>query len=361
MAHRIIAGNDFRLIVCAKRSMGAYLTDMDLSEVDSLRIYMTRAGRSKELQSYTLDENGNAVIYVAAQQVTAGIYGIEMVGVYGDASLRAHLTTAFQIVGAGHGDAGVLTDYSVDIVFAINVAASDVFVKASIEAHNTDPTAHPDIRALIASTRSDLEQAIEEGGADVSEDIQDLQNQINQILSDKATRNISVNPSVIFVGEQTSINVSVSCTNATAITLRKGSTVLDTGEGTSLSYTDNNVAAGVTYQADITIAGVSKTVSASVSAVRPIFTGVGASASAANTRQTARKTPTGNYEINVLSTNYIWFVIPKTMDDIKNKATMEGYEFKLNDPEDITKDDVEYKAYRSENKIVPGTYQIKIS
>ena len=156
MAHRIIAGNDFRLIVCAKRSMGAYLTDMDLSEVDSLRIYMTRAGRSKELQSYTLDENGNAVIYVAAQQVTAGIYGIEMVGVYGDASLRAHLTTAFQIVGAGHGDAGVLTDYSVDIVFAINVAASDVFVKASIKAHNEDDTAHDGIKAAVAAVQGDI-------------------------------------------------------------------------------------------------------------------------------------------------------------------------------------------------------------
>ena len=239
MVHRIIAGNDFRLIVCAKRSMGAYLTDMDLSEVDSLRIYMTRAGRSKELQSYTLDENGNAVIYVAAQQVTAGIYGIEMVGVYGDASLRAHLTTAFQIVGAGHGDAGVLTDYSVDIVFAINVAASDVFVKASIEAHNTDPTSHPDIRALIASTRSDLEQAIEEGGADVSEDIQDLQNQINAIVADKATVSLTASPSVVFIGEQKAITLTAkSSPVATSTVIKKGNTEIQTGTTGTVTGSD---------------------------------------------------------------------------------------------------------------------------
>lgn len=362
MAHRIIAGNDFRLIVCAKRSMGAYLTDMDLSEVDSLRIYMTRAGRSKELQSYTLDENGNAVIYVAAQQVTAGIYGIEMVGVYGDASLRAHLTTAFQIVGAGHGDAGVLTDYSVDIVFAINVAASDVFVKASIEAHNTDPTAHPDIRALIASTRSDLEQAIEEGGADVSEDIQDLQNQINAIVADKATVSLTASPSVVFIGEQKAITLTAkSSPVATSTVIKKGNTQIQTGTTGTVTGSDTITPSGnVSYQAEFVIAGITRTANATVSAVHPIYVGAGATAAAATTKQSAKTSPAGTYTVNVeTSGSYVWFLVPNNMSI--SSAKKNGFDFPLESPTTTTKDGVTYKVYRSSNTYDEGTETIVIS
>lgn len=149
MANSIIAGNDFRLIIRAKKSTGAYLADMDLADVEDLRIYLTRAGRSKVLQSYTLDEEGHAVIYVSAGVVTNATYGIEMVGVYGGARLRAHNTSVFTISGHGGGNSGVLNDYYADIVFVINVAATDVYVQNAIEAHNEDEASHPHLLQLI--------------------------------------------------------------------------------------------------------------------------------------------------------------------------------------------------------------------
>lgn len=149
MANSIIAGNDFRLIIRAKKSTGAYLADMDLADVEDLRIYLTRAGRSKVLQSYTLDVEGHAVIYVSAGAVTNATYGIEMVGVYGGARLRAHNTSVFTISGHGGGNSGVLNDYYADIVFVINVAATDVYVQNAIEAHNEDEASHPHLLQLI--------------------------------------------------------------------------------------------------------------------------------------------------------------------------------------------------------------------
>lgn len=149
MANSIIAGNDFRLIIRAKKSTGAYLADMDLADVEDLRIYLTRAGRSKVLQSYTLDDEGHAVIYVSAGVVTNATYGIEMVGVYGGARLRAHNTSVFTISGHGGGNSGVLNDYYADIVFVINVAATDVYVQNAIEAHNENEASHPHLLQLI--------------------------------------------------------------------------------------------------------------------------------------------------------------------------------------------------------------------
>ena len=342
MAHRIIAGNDFRLIVCAKRSMGAYLTDMDLSEVDSLRIYMTRAGRSKELQSYTLDENGNAVIYVAAESVAPGLYGIEMVGVYGDASLRAHLTTAFQIVGAGQGDTGVLTDYSVDIVFAINVAASDVFVKASIEAHNTDPEAHQDIREIIALQQNKI-NAIVAGGADVS---------------------LSADPSVVFIGEQTNIILTASCSpEATAITIKKDSAILQEGTGTSLTAADSNVtpSVNITYTAEFVIMGVTRSVTETVKAVHPIYVGAGESSNDASTKLTPKENPTGTYTIPAENGGvYLWILVPGNMPEITNKVTMGGFALELVKTS-INKGGVAYNAYRTLTTLDADTHTIVIS
>ena len=360
----ITAGNDFRLVVCAKRSTGPVVQDMDLSDVDSIRIYLTKAGRSKVLQSYTLNEDGQAVIMVSAEDVSPGVYGIEMTGVLQNANLRAHNASAFKIVG-GQGNNGVLLDYEVNILFAINVPASDVLVQQAINAHNIDPTAHPDIRELIEATKEDLEDAIEAAGGDSSAAIADLQSQINAIVADKATKSLSASPSTVFIGEMVNIALTATCSpSASAITIKKGSSTLNTGSNTgSLSASDNGItpSGNISYSADFVIAGVTKTVTKTVNAVYPIYIGAGATASDAESKQSAKTSPAGTYTITAESDGvYLWIVVPGSMTDITNKATMSGFGLELV-KSSITISGVTYSAYRTKDTVDAGTHTIVIS
>lgn len=202
MANSIIAGNDFRLIIRAKKSTGAYLADMDLADVEDLRIYLTRAGRSKVLQSYTLDEEGHAVIYVSAGVVTNATYGIEMVGVYGGARLRAHNTSVFTISGHGGGNSGVLNDYYADIVFVINVAATDVYVQNAIEAHNEDEASHPHLLQLIEDA-GDVDDVQIDGESIVDE------NKIAKIVSSQfgKVNDVKVNGTSVVSNKEAEITI----------------------------------------------------------------------------------------------------------------------------------------------------------
>lgn len=152
----VIAGNDFRLIVTAKKSVGVSVGVLDLTEVDDLRIYLTRAGRSKMSQSYALDDYGRAIVYVNARDVAVGVYGIELMGVMSGSNLRAHKTNVLTVSGHGHGNEGVLLDYEVDIVLSVNVPTTDAYVQAAIEAHNEDENAHPELQTEIADKVDDV-------------------------------------------------------------------------------------------------------------------------------------------------------------------------------------------------------------
>ena len=152
----VIAGNDFRLIVTAKKSVGVSVGVLDLTEVDDLRIYLTRAGRSKMSQSYALDDYGRAIVYVNARDVAVGVYGIELMGVMGGSNLRAHKTNVLTVSGHGHGNEGVLLDYEVDIVLSVNVPTTDAYVQAAIDAHNEDGEAHEALQAKMADKVDDV-------------------------------------------------------------------------------------------------------------------------------------------------------------------------------------------------------------
>lgn len=148
--HTITVGNDFRLIVHTMQSTGLEVNDFSLAEVEDLAIYMTRQGRTKVLQSFALDEEGKAIIYVNAADVSVGVYGIEITGTWNGARLRAQKVCAFEMVGNG-GDSGVLYDYAVDIVLAVNSSSSDVIITNAIDEHNNDVMAHPSLQTAIGA------------------------------------------------------------------------------------------------------------------------------------------------------------------------------------------------------------------
>lgn len=105
-----------------------------------------------------------------------------------------------------------------------------------------------------------------------------LQAQIDAIVSKDATVSLAASPATIFVGTATNIALTATTnTDATAITIKRGTDTLATGSGKTLSHTDAAVTldtpGSVAYSADFTISGLHRSANKSVTAVFPIFYG----------------------------------------------------------------------------------------
>lgn len=190
------------------------------------------------------------------------------------------------------------------------------------------------------------------------------QAQINQIvIGGNITVNLSASPSPIFVGAQRTISLSATCSAAATIVIKKGSTVLATGSGTSLSASDTitpDSAGNTSYTAEFTIGSIHKTASRSVTAVYPIRIGTGTEYVDGTPLTTPKTSPAGTYNVTVANDGeYVYFNVPSTMTI--NGATMGGFEFPLEAPASKTIGGVSYKSYRSSNTYDAGTLTIVIS
>ena len=220
------------------------------------------------------------------------------------------------------------------------------------------------------------------------------QAQINQIvIGGNITVNLSASPSPIFVGAQRTISLSATCSAAATIVIKKGSIVLATGSGTSLSASDtitpdsagntsscrgiggfisscNFSSSGTTQDrisfccarvhAEFTIGSIHKTASRSVTAVYPIRIGTGTEYVDGTPLTTPKTSPAGTYNVTVANDGeYVYFNVPSTMTI--NGATMGGFEFPLEAPASKTIGGVSYKSYRSSNTYDAGTLTIVIS
>ena len=190
------------------------------------------------------------------------------------------------------------------------------------------------------------------------------QAQINQIvIGGNITVNLSASPSPIFVGAQRTIRLSATCSAAATIVIKKGSTVLATGSGTSLSASDTitpDSAGNTSYTAEFTIGSIHKTASRSVTAVYPIRIGTGTEYVDGTPLTTPKTSPAGTYNVTVANDGeYVYFNVPSTMTI--NGATMGGFEFPLEAPASKTIGGVSYKSYRSSNTYDAGTLTIVIS
>lgn len=204
-------------------------------------------------------------------------------------------------------------------------------------------------------------------GADsiIDDGLQMSQAQINAIvLGGAITVSLSASPSPVFVGVQSNISLVASInTAATSISIKKGSTTIASGSGTSLSGSDQitpSAAGNTTYTADFMVGGATKTTTKSIVAVYPIRTGSGASYIEGTPLSTPKTSPAGTYNISVAENgSYVWFNVPSSMTI--NRATMGGFEFPLETPNNVTINGVAYKSYRSSNTYNAGTLTIVIS
>lgn len=192
----------------------------------------------------------------------------------------------------------------------------------------------------------------------------DLQNQINAIINDKAEVSLTVSPSPVFVGMQSGISLQAETnTQASSIKIKKGATQIAVGSGLVLNGSDSitpSVAGNITYNAEFIIAGLTKTTSKAVVAVYPIYYGTGTVYTDATAKASARITPVGTYTVEVHNNeDYVFFVVPSTMTI--NKATMSGFDFPLQAPVSVNIGGVAYKSYKSSNTYDIGTLTIVIS
>lgn len=196
----------------------------------------------------------------------------------------------------------------------------------------------------------------------LSEEHESVWSAINSIINDKATVSLTVTPSVVHVGSTNTITLKATTdTEATEIKITGGASVI-TGSGKSVQGTDTvQLSAGEkTYTAEFTINGLKKSTTAKLTAVNKIYYGSGDVYTEATSVASARKTPAGTYNVTVgTSGKSIFFVIPATMTI--NKATLSGFDFPLDAPVSVEKDNVSYKSYKSSNTMDAGTYQIVIS
>lgn len=189
-------------------------------------------------------------------------------------------------------------------------------------------------------------------------------NLVESINNTLAVVNLSATPSMIFVGDSLSIQlVATTDSEATEISIRDNDTVIAEGSGTRLTGYKNiePTQPGITsFYASFTINGITKTTSATVTAVNKIYYGSGTVYTDAAIVPPAKLTTEGIYNVNVIEDGqYVFFNIPATM--ILNRATMNGIEFPLDEPTAVTIDDTEYKSYKSSNTVDAGTYEIIIS
>ena len=204
------------------------------------------------------------------------------------------------------------------------------------------------------------------GAVDVIDDtLQLTQAQINSIvLGDAVSVNLAANPSPVFVGVQSTINLTATIsTPADTISIKKGDTVIATGSGTSLSGSTSltpSSAGNTQYTAEFVLGGLTKTTSRNVVAVYPIKYGAGDDYTDATTLASVRATPAGTYNVVVPNDgDYVFFVVPRTMSI--NSAKMSGFDFPLQAPVNVEIDGVEYKYYQSSNTYDAGTLTIVIS
>ena len=207
------------------------------------------------------------------------------------------------------------------------------------------------------------EQIGGEGGGSIRDAIDELQDQIDAIVGDKATVSLTASESTLYVGETKNITVTANASmEASEIVIKKNGSVIasDTNKA-SLTIIDgvSNPSANIVYTVEATIKGSTKTASKTVAVVGKIYYGAGATEAAAVTVAPKRTSPAGTYNVTVAENlSSVFFLIPADMSI--NSATMSGFDFYFKSPTTITKDDTQYKCYQSEETYDAGTLEIVI-
>lgn len=207
----------------------------------------------------------------------------------------------------------------------------------------------------------------------LTESRNNLQAQIDAIISEKAIVSLNISPNTFVVGEQTFTLTANTNTTTENIVIKHGSDIIISGSGKTLSKSiavTQGTAANIVYTAEFTFAGGSKrTAIATVYFVNRAYVGAGntieevvVEANAVSARRSIN--PNGNNGTNYTVTitddkPYVFFIIPASFADI-NHATMNGFAYNLTSVATTIIEGVNYKYYRCDVPMDAGIYNILI-
>lgn len=196
--------------------------------------------------------------------------------------------------------------------------------------------------------------------AKVDPNIGKTQEEINQlIIGSSLTTALTASSTLIHAQVTTTVTLTATANmDATSITIKKGGTVLNTDENVRILTCQDSVTANhnisTVYTAEFVIGGTTYTKSCTVKAYNPIYYGILPSPWICDvTDLTAvwQASPKGSYAIPG-ATDGQWkvcFVIPSSMTIDRAKVTFGGWQFPLDEPDNVTIGGESYKYYKSSN------------
>ena len=192
----------------------------------------------------------------------------------------------------------------------------------------------------------------------------DMQDQIDAIIRGQSNITISMNPSVIYAGVATTVQINASINTIETVstfTLSRNGAQIAQSTSTSVAGTISvNETGNQTIVADAQIKSSHVTKSATLYVVYPIYYGGGDAYTDATSKATPRTSPAGTYNVNVPANGkYIFFNVPASMNI--SKATVSGFDMPLNTPVNVTIDGHNYKSYKSVNTYDAGTLTVVLS
>lgn len=200
---------------------------------------------------------------------------------------------------------------------------------------------------------------------------------INEVKTDvydlHSAATISVSPKVIERGVSTDVTVAWATTYKGEKVTPVSTDVSKGGEAYSSINTTPNSSQKVSLSAttnfkntSVIIEGVSKTATATVTAVYPMYFGGNAATSLASadvlalTKQTIKTSPNGDYEVPVTAGQYMWLCVPSGMTI--SKVTSSGFSVPMEPVATVTVTGKgTYNCYRSSSTYTAQTVKITIA
>lgn len=202
---------------------------------------------------------------------------------------------------------------------------------------------------------------LEDTDARHDEAIDALAGELDELIAESATVEVTVSPQVFYVGAATRLTARLtSSVSAGTLTLRneEDDTSLS-GSGTELRWDFDYTAAAsgsVVVRGVATIRGHERTVRASAYAAWPVYYGTGADVGSAwEDAASARRTPAGTYRMTTAAGDYLWWMVPEDMT-IK-KVTLSGFDVPMKAAVTVEFLGTTYKVYQSENTYQAGTME----
>lgn len=204
----------------------------------------------------------------------------------------------------------------------------------------------------------------------VTDNHNELQKQIDELVAGKAVLSLTASPSVIHKGVSTTVEVTAKITDVTAdMTISKKNSSGENDIAQQSKVETLTASDAVTETTEYTVEAIYKSkilyAFKTVTAVYPIYVGSGTSYTDVAVdvhKQTPRISPSGSYSFNAEEGDYIFIIIPATMNMRLDAVilTDSGFGVPFENALSQRINGISYKVYQSSNTYKQGLIKITV-